>query len=103
MLARVISQAAEAPKEYLNRLIDIVFDTCMAVYKQSPSIREDLLDNKDIRFLKSPLNRTIDAVPNLSVFMAQLICAIKTGDVDLTPSNVHDMYLAIIEEVRVTN
>lgn len=100
VLARVISQATEAPKEYLKRLTDVVFDTCMAVYKQSPSIREDLLDDKDIKFLKSPLNRTIDAVANLSVFMAQLLCAIASGDVDLTPSNVHDLYLAIIEEVR---
>ncbi|RHZ82631.1 hypothetical protein Glove_106g44 [Diversispora epigaea] len=68
--------------EFHRRQFKLIFETCDAIYKQSNYLRDD---NKKLfeDYLKSPLNRTIDIVPNCMVYLGHLLYALKCKDVNL--------------------
>src|SRR4051812_39834232 len=68
--------------EFKRRQTKWILETCDAIYKQSSILRKD---NKKIfeNYMKSPVNRTIEHVPNNLVFLGHLLCALRCGDVNV--------------------
>ncbi|CAG8573509.1 7226_t:CDS:10 [Diversispora eburnea] len=79
----ILSKAlSDTSTEFRRRQFKLIFETCDAIYKQSNYLHDD---NKKLfeDYLKSPLNRTIDIVPNCMVYLGHLLCALKCKDVNL--------------------
>ena len=99
VLARAIEDIGTGVTEFKKKVFKVVLDTCLQIYRESPSIREELIDkNGFIKFLKDPIERTIDCTPNLSLFLVKLLCAIKSGDLNLKHSQYELLNNYIIEE-----
>ncbi|CAG8447098.1 15411_t:CDS:2 [Acaulospora colombiana] len=77
VLAKAFSDTSS---EFCRRQIKLIIDTCDAIYRESKYLR---VDNKQSfeKYLESPLNRTIDVIPNNLVYLGHLLCALRCGDV----------------------
>ncbi|CAG8604767.1 17967_t:CDS:2 [Acaulospora morrowiae] len=82
VLAKALSDTSS---EFRRRQFKLILDTCNAIYKESKNLREE---NKQLfeKYMESPLNRTIDVVPNNLVYLGHLLCALRCGDV--TPQDL---------------
>ena len=99
VLARAIEDIGTGVSDFKKKVFKAVLDTCLQIYKESPSIREELIDKDScIKFLKNPIERTIDCTPNLSIFLVKLLCGIKSGDLKLKQSQYELLNNYIIEE-----
>ena len=99
VLAKAIEDLSQGVTDFKKNIYKVVMDTCLAVYRETPSIRESLVDSDGIlKFLRYPSERTIDCTPNLSVFLVKLLCGIKNGNLKLKHSQYVLLNNYIIEE-----
>jgi hypothetical protein len=100
VLARAIEDIGTGGvTDFKKKVFKAVLETCLQIYRESSSIREELIDKDGfIKFLKNPIERTIDCTPNLSIFLVKLSCGIKSGDLKLKQSQYELLNNYIIEE-----
>jgi hypothetical protein len=99
VLAKAIDDIGAGVTDFKKKVFTAVLDTCLTIYRESPSIREELIDSSGtIKFLKHPSERTIDCTPNLSIFLVKLLCGIKSGNLNLKYSQYVLLNNYIIEE-----
>ncbi|CAG8787382.1 14355_t:CDS:2, partial [Dentiscutata erythropus] len=66
--------------EFRRNQFKLILETCDAVYKQSNNLRKENI-NLFENYMKSPMNRTIDIVPNNLVYLGHMLCALRCGDI----------------------
>jgi hypothetical protein len=91
------------PTEYEQKMIELVMDTCLQIYRDSSTngvenkMSEEIFGLvKDYNF--NPLSRTIDSVTNNYVFLAQILCAIKNKDLDVNTVDWNMFFNNLAEE-----
>ncbi|CAG8494496.1 17100_t:CDS:2 [Dentiscutata heterogama] len=66
--------------EFRRDQFKLILETCDAIYKQSNTLRKENI-NLFKNYMKSPMNRTIDIVPNNLVYLGHMLCALRCGDI----------------------
>ncbi|KAI9298892.1 hypothetical protein K502DRAFT_345553 [Neoconidiobolus thromboides FSU 785] len=82
VLSKCLDIIFQQPTEHNLFIFKLVLDTCMTIYNTSytTSIKDEILEKYN-NFSASPLNRMSDSIPNQSLFLAKVFCAIQAGDI----------------------
>ncbi|KAF9958379.1 hypothetical protein BGZ72_000445 [Mortierella alpina] len=78
----VLAKALEAHPmtEFKQRQIQLILQTCDAIYQHSKTLRETTKTLVE-QFCTSHTQRTVDVITNNYVFLGHVICAIRAGDI----------------------
>ncbi|KAF9566848.1 hypothetical protein EC968_003591 [Mortierella alpina] len=78
----VLAKALEAypMTEFKKRQIQLILQTCDAIYEQSKTLRETTKTLVE-QFCMSHTQRTVDVITNNYVFLGHVICALRAGDI----------------------
>lgn len=68
--------------EYKQRQIQLILETCDQIYIHSTSLRQSTRTMVQ-QFCESHTQRTVDVVTNNYVFLGQVICAVRAGDISV--------------------
>jgi len=68
--------------EFKQRQIQLILQTCDAIYRGSQSLRENTKKLME-GFVTSHTSRTVDVVNNVYVLLAHAICAVRAGDISV--------------------
>jgi len=74
--------ALDQSSEHKKLQFKIIFDTCLAIYKENTKMILPDLKMKLEKYLTNPAIRTVDSISNNEVFLAHLYIASQAGDID---------------------
>ncbi|KAF9433250.1 hypothetical protein BGZ76_009693 [Entomortierella beljakovae] len=85
--------------EFRQHQIKLILGVCDAIYRDSRDLRENT-KTLVTQFCSSHLHRTVDVITNLYVFLGQVICALRAGDISIEEmtSLLPQFEVAAIEE-----
>ncbi|KAF9088786.1 hypothetical protein BGX23_007118 [Mortierella sp. AD031] len=73
--------------EFKQRQIKLILETCDVIYKSSNSLRQTTKTLVE-QFCASHTQRTVDVITNNYVFLGQVICALRAGDISVEEMKV---------------
>lgn len=80
------------------RIFRLVADTCQKIYQEWVGIAENVIEVFN-NYLDDPLVRTVDKVPHQGIFLCQIFCALRKGDVKFVDKeHVQRFWYAFMEE-----
>jgi hypothetical protein len=81
ILLRAIYDHNQKPTEMNKRILDILEQTCKSIISGNEEFRKNLI-KQVLDFASAPDFRSVDVVPSILIFIAQLSCLLKIEKIE---------------------